>query len=101
MKPIITLLMLVIMCGCSKKQDFGCVDQLKNRVPIGTTLESAEGAVKECGLEYATDANRKVLHAIKRGDKKGVTQENRIVVIEFDDTGKVSSIDVKPEFTGP
>ncbi len=101
MKLIVVLLTLVIMCGCSKKQDFGCADQLKNRVSIGTTLESAEAAVKECGMEYSTDASRKVLHAIKRGEKKGMTQENRVVVIEFDDTGRVSSIDVKTEFTGP
>jgi hypothetical protein len=101
MKLIVILLTLVTMCGCSKKQDFGCADQLKNRVPIGTTLEAAEAAVKECEIEYSIDSPRKVLHALKRGEKKGMTQENRAVVIQFDEDGRVSSIDVKPEFTGP
>jgi hypothetical protein len=101
MKLIVILLTLVTMCGCSKKEDLGCADQLKNRVPIGTTLEAAEAAVKECGMEYSTDVSRRILHAVKRGEKKGMTQESRVVVIEFDDTGRVSSIDVKPEFTGP
>ena len=40
-------------------------------------------------------------HAIKRGEKKGMTQENRVVVITFDKSDKVSSIEVKPEYTGP
>ncbi len=101
MKRIFMFLTLVTMCSCSKKQDFGCVDQLKNHVPIGTTLDAAEAAVRECGMEYSTDTSRRTLHAVKRGEKKGMTQENRVVVIEFDDTGRVSSIDVKPEFTGP
>ena len=89
------------MCGCSRKQDFSCVEQLEKRVPIGTPVDIAEKVVKECGLEYSLDKPGRVLHAVKRGRKKGVTEESRAVVIRFDESGRVSSVEVKPAFTGP
>ena len=101
MRLTIFLAVLATMFGCSNHQDFGCVDQLKTRVPIGTTLDAAEAAVRACGMESSTDASARILHAVRRGKKKGMTQENRLVVIKFDDAGKVSSIDVRSGFTGP
>ena len=98
---LVLTLVLAGMCGCSKKADFGCAENLKTRITIGASMDDAEAAVKECGLEYSLDRSGKVLHAVKRGKKKGMTQESRVILITFDQSDKVSSIDVKPEYTGP
>jgi hypothetical protein len=101
MRLVVSILALAAMCGCSRTQNFDCVDQLKTRVPIGSSIDAAEMAVKECGLEYSLDRSGRVLHGVKRGAKKGITQESRVVLIKFDDADKVSSVEVKAEFTGP
>jgi hypothetical protein len=101
MKTAMCIFALAATCACSTKQDFSCVDQLKTRVPIGASIASAETAAKECGLEYSVDRAGRFLRAVKRGQKKGMTQESRVVVIKFDNLDRVSSVDVKPEFTGP
>jgi hypothetical protein len=101
MKMISVFLVLAGMCGCSRKEDFSCTENLKTSISIGASMDAAEAAVKDCGLEYSLDRSGKALHAIKRGEKKGLTQESRVVVIRFDQSDRVSSIDIKPEFTGP
>src|ERR1700745_439078 len=101
MRAIICILAFAALCGCSRKQDFTCVDQLKTRVPIGAPVDIAEAAVKECGLEYSVDRPGRGLHAVKRGRKKGITQEDRVVEIRFDDSGRVSSVEIRSAFTGP
>jgi hypothetical protein len=57
-------------------------------------------AVKECGMEYSVDKDGKVLRAVKRGGKKGLTQESRVVVIKLDESNRVSAVEIKSEFTG-
>lgn len=101
MRMMFLLMILAALCGCSRKQDFGCADNLKTRVPIGASIDAAEAAIKGCGFEYSLQRSARVLHAIKRGEKKGLTQESRAVVIRFDQLDRVSSVEVKPEFTGP
>jgi hypothetical protein len=64
-------------------------------------MDAAETAVKECGLEYSIDRFKRVLNAVKRGQKGRMTQESRVVVIKFDELDKVSSLEVRPEFTAP
>jgi hypothetical protein len=64
---LLIVIVLAGMCGCSRKDDFRCVENLKTRVPIGASMDAAEAAVKECGLEYSLDRSGRVLHAVKRG----------------------------------
>lgn len=98
MRMMFLLMILAALCGCSRKQDFGCADNLKTRVPIGASIDAAEAAIKGCGFEYSLQRSARVL---QRGEKKGLTQESRAVVIRFDQLDRVSSVEVKPEFTGP
>ena len=98
---LISTLVFVVTCGCSKRDDFSCAENLQTRISIGVSIDAAEAAVKECGLEYSLDRRGKVLHAIKRSKKKGITQESRVVVITFDQSDKVSSVIVTPQYTGP
>lgn len=101
MKRTIFLLVVMMCIGCSRRSDFTCVEELRTRVPMGASLDAAESAVKECGMEYSVDKAGKVLRAVKRGGKKGLTQESRVVVIKLDESNRVSALEIKSEFTGP
>lgn len=101
MKRTISILALAVMCGCSRKQDFSCVDRLAARLPVGTSGSKAEQALKECGLEYSLDRQARVFHAVVRGRKEGLTREDRVVLIKLDSSENVTWVEVKTEFTGP
>ena len=64
-------------------------------------MESAKAVVEGCRMEYSIDPTSKTLHGIVRS-KSGITvRESRVVTVKFDEAGKVSSVEVTKEFTGP
>jgi hypothetical protein len=89
------------MCGCSRKDNFACVEAIKNQVAIGESKQRAKAVVEGCRMEYSIDPASKTLHGIVRGKSGIMTRESRTVTIEFDEAGKVSSVEVIKEFTGP
>lgn len=100
-KPTVLAIVCLIVCGCSRANDFGCVEALKAHVPLGAKIADAETIVKRCGIEYSIDESSRHLRGISRGKPGGMVQESRSVIIKFDQAGNVSSVVVTKEFTGP
>jgi len=100
MKRSILAIMWLIMCGCSRTNNFACVEELKSHVPIGAKIADAETAAKSCGIDYSVDASSRTLSGISRGKAGGIVQESRSLIIKFDLVGNVSSVVVTKEFTG-
>ena len=95
------MLVLIATCGCSRKDDFACVEQLNSRVAVGASMKDAESAVNRCGVEYYIDPTSNALRGVKRGMTRGLVQESRVVTIKFDHNSRVSSVDITKGFTGP
>jgi hypothetical protein len=101
LKYITCALALLLMCGCSRKDNFACVEAIKNQVAIGASMERAKAVVEGCRMEYSIDPASKTLHGIVHGKSGVMTRESRTVTIKFDDVGRVASVEVGKEFTGP
>jgi hypothetical protein len=101
-KLLALMLAIALWCcvGCGGHRDEDCVRKIASRIPIGLAANLAEAELKKCGFKITFDAVKRTYYADKV-IPDGVTDKRTQVLIQLDDNGRVSAVQVTPSITAP